>query len=143
MFFHHVVIAFLLVVLTLWLQAAGIGGLIAWVKRALRGDISKVGPLRAAHLLVRFTTAIVVLHALEILLWASCYRRLCFPSWDSALYFSATSYSTVGYGDVTLPLQWRMLGPVESVLGVLMSGISVSLLFAIATRLIGPENRSA
>ena len=138
-FFHQAGTTFVLIGLTLWLQSAGIGGLIAWAKRALRGDISKVGPLRTADLLVRFTTAVVVLHAIEILLWATCYRWLCFSSWDSALYFSATSYSTVGYGDVTLPRQWQMLGPVESVLGVLMSGISVSLLFAIAMHLIGPE----
>jgi hypothetical protein len=57
------------------------------------------------------------------------------------VYFSATSYSTVGYGDVTLPLKWRMLGPIESITGVLMCGISVSLLFAIATRLVGPERQ--
>jgi voltage-gated potassium channel len=61
------------------------------------------------------------------------------PSWESALYFSATSYTTVGYGDIVLPSNWRMLGPIESILGVLMCGLSVSLLFAIATRLVGRE----
>ena len=55
------------------------------------------------------------------------------------LYFSASSYATVGYGDVVLPSKWRMLGPLESMIGVLMCGLSVSLLFAIATRLIGRE----
>ena len=140
-FVHQAGLAFLLVTLTLWFQSAGIGGLTTWARRALEGDISKLGPLRSADLLVRFTTAVVALHALEILLWASCYRWFCFSSWESAFYFSATSYSTVGYGDITLPLKWRMLGPIESIMGVLMCGISVSLLFAIAVRLIGPERR--
>jgi hypothetical protein len=143
MFFHQAGAVFVLVGLTLWLQSAGIGGLITWVKRALGGDISKFGPLRSVDLFVRFTTAVVALHALEILLWASCYRWFCFPSWDSALYFSASSYSTVGYGDVTLPFKWRILGPIESVLGVLMCGISVSVLFAIALRLVGSDKRSS
>lgn len=134
---------FVLVSLTLWLQSAGIGGLITWVKRVLGRDISRFGPLRSANLLVRVTTAVVALHALEILLWASCYRWFCFPSWNSALYFSACSYSTGGYGDVTLPFKWRMLGPVESILGVLMCGISVCVLFAIAMRLIGSDKRSS
>ena len=44
-----------------------------------------------------------------------------------------------GYGDVVLPSEWRMLGPIESILGVLMCGLSVNLLFAIATRLIGRQ----
>jgi len=43
-----------------------------------------------------------------------------FPSLESAFYFSASSYSTVGYGDIVLPKVWRILGPIESVIGVLM-----------------------
>jgi voltage-gated potassium channel len=85
--------------------------------------------------------AVVVLHGLEILLWAGFYRWHCLPSWDSAIYFSASSYSTLGSSDVSLPLSWRTLGPVEGVIGVLMCGMSVSLLFAIITRLIGRDTR--
>jgi len=40
---------------------------------------------------------------------------------------------------IALPSKWRMLGPIESILGILMCGLSVSLLFAIATRLVGNE----
>jgi TRAP-type C4-dicarboxylate transport system permease small subunit len=42
---------------------------------------------------------------------------------------------------VVLPLEWRLLGPLEGIIGVLMCGMSASLLFAIVTRLIG-EARS-
>jgi hypothetical protein len=35
-----------------------------------------------------------------------------------------------------------MLGPLESIIGVLMSGISVSVLFAMVTRLVGRDSRS-
>ena len=81
--------------------------------------------------------AMTLVRATQILLWASWYHWLCFQSWESALYFSATTYATVGYGDVILPSEWRLLGPVESIIGVLMCGVSVSLLFAIATELVG------
>ena len=37
--------------------------------------------------------------------------------WEPSFYFSATSYSTVGYGDIVPPRVWRLLGPVESVTG--------------------------
>jgi len=79
----------------------------------------------------------------KILFWAACYRWLCLPSWESALYFSATSYATVGYGEVVLPSNWRMLGPLESIVGVLMCGISVSVLFATVARLVSREVRSS
>jgi len=79
------------------------------------------------------------------------YSRFCFgrgsiagfvfPSWESAFYFSAASYATVGYGDLVLPQVWRTLGPVESVIGVLMCGLSASFLFAIVTRLVEREVR--
>ena len=131
-----------LIILTLWLQSAGVAALIAWIRRVLGSDARKLGTLRSAMLVVRFTTAVVVLQGLQILLWASFYRWRCLPSWDSAIYFSACSYSTLGCNDVNLPSNWRPLGPLESIIGVLMCGISVSLLFSITTRLISRGART-
>ena len=88
---------------------------------------------------MRTIVAVVVLQGLIILLWASCYRWLCLLSWNYAFYFSATSYSAVGYGEVVLPLKWRLQGPLESVIGVLMCGISLSLLFALITHLVDKD----
>jgi voltage-gated potassium channel len=132
-----------LITLTLWLQSAGIAALIAWVRSVLAKDIREMGSLRSAALVVRLAMAVVVLHGLEIFLWAGFYRWRCLPSWDSAIYFSASSYSTLGCNDVNLPTSWRTLGPLEGVIGVLMCGISVSLLFAIVTRLINREEQSS
>jgi voltage-gated potassium channel len=141
MFVHRVSAGLPLISITLWLQSAGVAALIAWVRRAVEGDMRTMGAFRSAALIVRFTAAVVVLHGLEILLWASFYRWFCLPSWNSAIYFSASSYSTLGCNDVSLPSTWRTFGPLESIVGVLMCGISVSLLFAIVTRLINREAR--
>ena len=130
-----------LVAVTLWVQCAGMAALVIWVRRALAGGAHRIGPFHSAAVVVRLTTALIALHGLLILFWASCYRLLCFASWGSALYFSASSYATVGYGDVVLPLKWRMLGPLESIVGVLMCGISVGLVFAMTTRLVGRETQ--
>jgi voltage-gated potassium channel len=132
-----------MVIVTLCLQSAGLAALILWIRRALAGDLQRLGPFRSAVLVVRLTGAVIVLHGVLILFWASCYRRLCFSSWESALYFSASSYATVGYGDVVLPSNWRMLGPLESIIGVLMCGISVSVLFAAVARLVNRDARSS
>ena len=137
-------VAVILVTGTLWLQSAGMAFLIHWARTFIARGIRGLGPWMSVVLMIRFTTAMVVLHILQILLWAGSYRWLCLPSWESSFYFSATSYSTVGYGDIVLPKMWRTLGPIESVIGVLMCGISVSALFAIATRLVeagDPEPR--
>ncbi len=134
--FNQISAAVLLLSLTLGLQCVGVVMLIEWLKRILTRDIHKHGPVYSATLVVRSAVAIVILHGLVILLWASFYRMRCFPSWEFAFYFSAISYSTVGYGDVTLPSNWRLLGPLEAITGVLMSGISVCVLFALITRLL-------
>ena len=131
--------AAILVILTLSFQSAGMAALIHWAKARFARSIH-VGPLYSAVFMIGFTVAMMVFHTLEILLWAGFYRRCCLISWESSFYFSASSYSTVGYADVALPHLWRSLGPIEAVTGVLMCGLSVSLLFAIVTRLVGREN---
>jgi hypothetical protein len=40
-------------------------------------------------------------------------------------------------------LEWRLLGPLESLVGMIMAGVSVSVLFAIVTRLLDSEERSS
>ncbi|HEX4165908.1 MAG TPA: potassium channel family protein [Bryobacteraceae bacterium] len=133
--------ATVLIALTLSVQSAGMAALIHWGRAHFARGMHRIGSLRSAALLVRFTTKMIALHLSEILLWAGFYRWNCFPSWESAFYFSATSYSTVGYGDLVLPRMWRTLGPIESVTGVLMCGLSASFLFAIVTRLVQHEEQ--
>jgi voltage-gated potassium channel len=141
--FNQVAAAVLLLSLTLCLQCAGVITVIEWLKRVLSRDIYKHGPVYSATLVVRSTVAIVILHGLVILLWASFYRTQCFPSWELAFYFSASSYSTVGYGDLILLSNWRLLGPLEAITGVMMSGISVGVLFALVTRLLDRDTQSS
>lgn len=134
--------AVFLVLLTLCLQCAGVAALITRLRRVAAKGLHDLRMFHSAALVMQTTISVIILHGVVILLWASCYRGLCFPSWGSAFYFSASSYTTVGYGDVTLPLKWRLLGPLESMVGVLMSGISVGLLFAVITHLVEGESPS-
>ena len=132
--------AVFLVTLTLWIQCIGIAVLIREARASIESGVARLSSLRAAILMIRFSTMVIILHFLQIFLWSAFYRWFCLPTWESSLYFSASSYSTVGYGDVVLPRFCRLLGPVESVTGVLMCGISVSCLFALATRLMERES---
>lgn len=103
---------------------------------------AKGGEMRAeildaySRVIEPFTTLMIGLHVSQIMVWGAFYRWMCFPGWGFAFYFSIASYSTVGCGDLVLPTTWRSLGPCEAVTGVLMCGLSVSLLFAIVTRLV-------
>ena len=133
--------AVLLLSVTLFLQCGGSAALIIWI-RSIPRESQRVRVFRCAALVMQTTVAVIILHGIVILLWASCYRWLCLPSWESAFYFSASSYATVGYGDVVLPSKWRLLGPLESMVGMLMAGVSIGLLFAAVTHLVDGESRS-
>ena len=133
--------AVLLLAVTLSLQCGGAAALILWI-RSIPRESQRVRVFRCAALVMQTTVAVIILHGIVILLWASCYRWLCLPSWESAFYFSASSYATVGYGDVVLPSKWRLLGPLESMVGMLMSGVSIGLLFAAVTHLVDGDSRS-
>ena len=54
---------------------------------------------------------------------------------SAAIYSSAGSYTTSG-SDIVLPAQWKLLGPLEAVAGMLMFGVSTALIFAVVQRLI-------
>ena len=140
---HQSGAAALLVLITIALQCGSAAALIIWIKSIpVRGIHEARLVFHCAALVAQITLAVIVLHGIVILLWASCYRWLCFPSWESAFYFSASSYATVGYGDVLLPSKWRLLGPLESMVGMLMSGVSIGLLIAAMTHLVNGESRS-
>ena len=140
-FWRQLAAAMVLVPLTLFTQSIGMAGLILWARTYFARHTGKLGLLRCAEIMVRLTSAIIFLHLAEVLLWTAFYWWKCLPALESAFYFSATSYSTVGYGDVILPPFWRLLGPMESITGVLMCGLSGGLLCAFVTRLVGQEDR--
>jgi len=90
------------------------------------------GPLRVELLIVRLVSILLLLHLAEALVWAVFFDLIGpLPGLEAAAYFSLTSYTTVGYGDVVLPEPWRLLGPLEAAVGVLMLGWSTGVLVAV------------
>src|SRR5215203_3807577 len=78
----------------------------------------------------------VLLHLLEICVWGLFYLgAAAMPDLPSALYFSAVTYTTTGYGDLVLPQQWRLLGGIEALTGILMCGWSTGVFFAVVSRM--------
>lgn len=133
--------AVFLVLLSLSLVCVGAAALIIWLRDVPKRDFQNVRLFHSAALVLQTAVAVILLHGLVILLWASCYRSLCFPTWESAFYFSASTYVTVGSDGVVLPSKWRLLGPLESMVGMLMAGLSVGLLFAAVTHLLDGDSQ--
>jgi hypothetical protein len=94
-------------------------------------------------LFVRIAAWIVLLHLLEISSWAAVYVwDEAMPDLQSALYFSAVTYTTTGYGDLVLSREWRLVGAIEALTGILMCGWSTGFFFAVVSRLYAATDNS-
>jgi len=94
--------------------------------------------LRIVFRNVAIVISMLFAHLIEASLFAGFYFFVdAFKDWNTSFYFSLVSYATVGYGDVTLPEHWRLIGGVEGLVGALMVGWSVAVLVAILQRLRG------
>lgn len=92
--------------------------------------VNQVGVLLAVCIFIIF------LHLVETSIWAFFFwTKDLFPNFETALYFSMGSYTTIGYGDVVLPKTWRLLGAIEGLSGVLLCGLSTAFIFTVVNAL--------
>jgi hypothetical protein len=69
-------------------------------------------------------------------IWAAAYAAVgLFSDFETSLYYSLKSYTTVGYGDVLPAAKWRLLGPIEAAVGILMLGWSTGVIVAAVQRI--------
>ena len=88
-------------------------------------------------LFIRLAGWIIFFHLIEIAVWALLYLGLrAMPDLQSALYFSSVTYTTTGYGDILLPKEWRLVGGVEALTGILMCGWSTGFFFAVVSQML-------
>jgi voltage-gated potassium channel Kch len=96
------------------------------------------GVLAAEMQIVRTVALLLALHLLEAVAWAALYLIAgALPNLETAIYFSLTSYTTVGYGDVVLQAPWRLLGPIEAAVGILMFGWSTAIIVTAVAKVQG------
>lgn len=74
---------------------------------------------------------LVVGNLAQVAIWALLFQFVGeFEHFDAAFYHSAVNFSTLGYGDIVMSDQHKLLGPIEAINGVLMIGVSTAALMA-------------
>ena len=67
--------------------------------------------------------------AAAVWLWTVAFHRLgVFANVEEATYFALVSFTTLGFGDILLPLEWRLLGGVAAANGLLLFGLLTAIL---------------
>lgn len=112
----------------------GVTHLMSWVSDHIRlhGHRSRI---LAMNTVVIGVFAVITA---EVWLWALLFHLLgVVPDFPTALYFSTTNFSTMGYGDVIAKEEWRLMAAMEGANGFLLIGWSTAYLIAAGIR-VGP-----
>jgi voltage-gated potassium channel len=116
-------------------QSLGMLLLIHWLVR-VRHILESPSALSRVVLLLRLMVSIVLLHLIQIGLWAMVFWQSGeLPTLETAIYLSLATYTTIGFGDVVLGPGWRVLTGIEGLTGLLLVGWSTAFAFAVVNRM--------
>ena len=81
--------------------------------------------------------AMMAANLLQIALWGWLFVLIGeFEDLYPAIYHSAVNFTSLGYGDVVMNQEWKLLGPLEAANGVLMMALTAATLTAVLQNII-------
>src|SRR5262249_36006610 len=83
---------------------------------------------------------LLIAHTLEVLVWSLVYSIVdAAPAGSGLVYFAFVNYTTLGYGDVLPAPDWRLLGPMSAMNGVLLFGWSTAVIVEVLRKTVSSE----
>ncbi|MGI9200252.1 MAG: potassium channel family protein [Woeseiaceae bacterium] len=126
-----------LIAITILIHAVGTA---AWVRHLATQHAAALpwSARRAMLILVGTAIAVVFLHAIEIVVWAKAYQFVLpaneLDDLEEAVYFSFVTFTTLGYGDITLSEGYRLLSGIQALNGIILVGWSTAMIFSVVQR---------
>jgi voltage-gated potassium channel len=127
-----------LIAITVAIHAVGTAYLVRHLASTFLERTGGWGLKRVLSALMLAALILVFLHAIEIIVWAGAYKAIV-PSgeladFESVVYFSFVTFTTLGYGDITLSEGYRLLSGIQALNGILLVGWSTALMFAVVQK---------
>lgn len=136
---ERLALATVMVGLTVTVHFFGLLALL-WTLRARVESLHESWTRQGAAILT-VVLGLMLIHTIEVWLYACVYLALgALHDLESAVYFSTTSFTTIGYGDIVLDHKWRLVGAIEGANGLLLFGWSTAFLFSIISRMRALEH---
>ncbi|PDT75654.1 potassium channel family protein [Bradyrhizobium sp. C9] len=111
-------------------------GVIGLLRKVTLSASGRYG-LQLSGVMVAAALILMVAHTLEIVVWSLAYHAAgAAPAGSDLLYFAFVNYTTLGYGDVVPVKEWRLIGPMAAMNGILMFGWSTAVLFEVLQKTI-------
>jgi ion channel len=86
---------------------------------------------RMMAIMVATVSVLLAAHTIEVAVWSAAYRIIEMAPADQAFYFAFVNYTTLGYGELLPPAEWRLIGPITAMSGVLLFGWSTAVIFEV------------
>ena len=132
MLLENLLLAAFMVGLTVVVHFVGVVALLSTVKRRFSAKAAPSTILRQSGAVLSVVLSLFGLHMIQIALYAVLYFALGeFETAEAALYFSTSAFTTVGFGDVYLDEDWRLLSSIQSANGFLLIGWSTAFLVSV------------
>jgi len=94
-------------------------------------------------ILIFALTVLFAGNVVQFTLWASLFVYLGeFQDFATAFYHSTVNFASLGYGDIVMSEQWRLLGALEAANGVLMFGLTAGTMFALMQHIMRQHQTS-
>jgi len=127
----NIAIGAILILLTTAVHAGGM----SLALRSIRKDETIAGSRSHLGRVLKVGRAVLIMYLVaivEVLLWGAAYIVLgIVEGIEKAIYFSAVTFTTQGYGDVVLDGSRRLLSAIEAVNGIIMFGWSTAIVIAV------------
>ena len=107
----------------------------AWVVAVARrtsGATEKLHPRRREMaIMVASVSVLLAAHTVEVAVWSAAYFVIDLAPGGQVFYFAFVNYTTLGYGEILPPEDWRLIGPITAMSGVLLFGWSTAVIFEV------------
>ena len=135
------------VALTVVIHAIGTTEWMHFMRRHFIGRDGKFKSNQSLPAVMWTAVILMLLHVFEVVVWAVTYLLLTpissLDTFEKAAYFSVVTFTTLGYGELTLPEhEWRILSGIEALNGILLVGWTTAFLFAVVQRTWSDAARS-
>jgi hypothetical protein len=99
--------------------------------QALRTHERRFSHHHATLIIVLFVLFMFLAMVVEMSIWAAVYYGVgAIEGFEDALYISVGSFTTIGYGDVAVAPEWRLLVAFEGANGMIIFGWATALVIA-------------
>ncbi|MEZ5953155.1 MAG: potassium channel family protein [Hyphomonas sp.] len=138
----NLLVASVMVAVTFSVHFAGLVGLTALLRHPRVHPGKHSSTLMQGVSILAVVFSLFALHSVQIWLYAFVYMALGeLHQVETALYFSTSTFTTVGFGDVVLSHEWRLLGVAESINGFLLISWSTAFLVSLTARVRAFEEK--